>query len=87
MPTITIRNLSDETHRALKLRAAQHNHSTDAEIRAILEAVVRPEGRIQIGTALADLSRNLGLTDSDVEALEANIRPATSAPSPLQAFP
>ena len=43
MPAVTIRSLSDETHRALKVRAAQHNRSTEAEMRAILEAAVRPE--------------------------------------------
>jgi antitoxin FitA len=39
MAAVTIRNLSAETHRALKVRAAQHNRSTEAEIRAILEAL------------------------------------------------
>ncbi len=32
MPSITIRNLPDATHQALKLRAAQHGRSIDAEI-------------------------------------------------------
>ncbi|MGJ4911336.1 FitA-like ribbon-helix-helix domain-containing protein [Bradyrhizobium oligotrophicum] len=70
MPAVTIRNLSDETHRALKARAAQHNRSTEAEIRAILESAVQPEGRVRLGTALADMSRNIGVTNADVEALE-----------------
>ena len=70
MAAVTIRNLSDETHRALKVRAAQHNRSTEAEMRAILEDAVRPEGRLRIGTALCELSREIGLTDADVEALE-----------------
>lgn len=70
MPAVTIRNLSDETHRALKARAALHNRSTEAEIRAILEAAARPEARQKIGTALSALSRDLGLTNADVEALE-----------------
>ena len=70
MPAVTIRNLSDETHRALKVRAAQHNRSTEAEMRAILEAAVRPEGRLRLGTALSNMSRKIGLTNADVEALE-----------------
>jgi len=70
MPAVTIRNLSHETHRALKLRAAQHNRSTEAEIRAILEAAVRPEGRLRLGAALAEKSRKIGLANADVEALE-----------------
>jgi plasmid stability protein len=70
MPAVTIRNLSDETHRALKIRAARHNRSTEAEMRAILEATVRPEGRLRLGSALAEMSRKIGLTNADVEALE-----------------
>lgn len=69
MPAVTIRGLSDETHRALKVRAALHNRSAEAEIRAILDAAVRPEGRLRLGSALAGMSRALGLTNEDVEAL------------------
>ena len=39
-----------------------------ADVRAILEAVVRPEGRLRIGTALSDLGRAAGLVNGDVEA-------------------
>ena len=70
MAAVTIRNLSEETHRALKIRAAQHNRSTEAEIRAILEAAVRPEGRLRLGTALSEIGRKHGITNADVEALE-----------------
>lgn len=71
MAAVTIRSLSEEVHRALKLRAAQHGRSTEAEIRAILEAAVRDEGRVRLGTALSERSRALGLSNEDVEALEA----------------
>lgn len=70
MAAVTIRNLSDEAHRALKIRAAQHNRSAEAEMRAILEAAVSPEGRLRLGTALSEASRKMGLTNADVEALE-----------------
>ena len=70
MPAVTIRNLSDEAHRALKVRAAQHHRSTEAEMRAILETAVRPEGRLCLGSALAEMSRKIGLSNEDVEALE-----------------
>lgn len=70
MAAVTIRNLPDEVHRALKLRAAQHNRSAEAEMRAILEAAVRPEGRLLLGTALAEASRRMGLTNADIEAIE-----------------
>ena len=70
MAAVTIRNLSDEAHRALKLRAARHNRSTEAEMRAILEAAVLPEGRLKLGTAMAEIGRKHGITNADVEALE-----------------
>lgn len=70
MPAVTIRNLSDETHRALKVRAAHHGRSTEAEMRDILEAAVRPAKRLRIGSALSALSREAGLTNADFEGLE-----------------
>jgi plasmid stability protein len=76
MTAVTIRNLPEAVHRALKVRAAQHNRSTEAEMRAILEAAVRPEGRLLLGTALAEISRKNGLTNADVEALEEAIEGA-----------
>lgn len=78
MAAVTIRNLSEETHRALKVRAAQHNRSAESEMRAILEAAVRPQNRLRLGTALSQASRKIGLTNADVEALEhvSDARPA-----------
>jgi plasmid stability protein len=70
MPAVTIRNLPEATHRALKLRAAGHGRSTEAEIRDILEAAVRPESRVRLGSALSKLSRDAGLTNADFEALD-----------------
>ncbi|WP_322517489.1 plasmid stabilization protein [Rhodopseudomonas palustris] len=70
MVAVTIRNLSDEAHRALKVRAAQHNRSAEAEMRAILEAAVRPEGRVRLGTALQEIGRKHDITNADIEALE-----------------
>jgi plasmid stability protein len=70
MAAVTIRNLSDEAHRALKVRAAKNNRSTEAEMRAILEAAALPEGRLRLGTALSEIGRKYGVTKADVEALE-----------------
>lgn len=41
---ITVRNLPDEVHRALRIRAARHGRSTEAEVRDILEQAVLPGG-------------------------------------------
>ena len=60
MPTIIVRNLPEETHRALKVRAAAHHHSTEAEVREILDQAVRPPERLKIGSELAALGRKFG---------------------------
>jgi plasmid stability protein len=53
MAAVIVRNLPDETHRALRVRAAENGRSTEAEIRAILEEAVRPRERIKVGSELA----------------------------------
>ncbi|TPE47725.1 FitA-like ribbon-helix-helix domain-containing protein [Amaricoccus solimangrovi] len=82
MPAVTIRNLPEAVHRALKVRAAHHGRSTEAEIRDILEATVLPAGRLRVGSALSALSRDAGLTNADFEALE-GVRDRTPA-SPMR---
>lgn len=81
MAAVTIRNLSDQTHRAIKARAARNERSTEAEIRAILDAAVRPVERIKLGSALREIARVHGVTNADVEALEQAVeRHAPSEP-------
>ena len=63
MPAVTIRNLSAETHRALKLRAARHGRSAEAEVRAILDEAVRPKGRLRLGAEVAAFGRRFGGLD------------------------
>ncbi len=67
MASVTVRNLPDETHRALRVRAATHGRSTEAEIRLILESAVNPEGRIKLGTLLAEIGREVGGIDLEIE--------------------
>jgi plasmid stability protein len=78
MAIVTVRNLPDEVHRALRVRAAMHGRSTEAEIRAILESAVLPPPRLRLGTALAELGRRVGLTDEDIAAIE-QVRDKTPA--------
>ncbi|WP_369061973.1 plasmid stabilization protein [Caulobacter sp. 73W] len=73
MAAVTVRNISERTHRALKARAARHGRSTEAEIREILEAAVHPADRPRLGMMLSALSRDAGLTNADFDALEAAI--------------
>jgi plasmid stability protein len=42
MATITVRQLSDDTHARLRVRAAEHGRSVEAEVRAILDAATEP---------------------------------------------
>lgn len=70
MATVTVRSLPDEVHRALRVRAASHNRSTEAEIRVILEAAVLPAERVHPGEALAELGRRIGFTDDELSALQ-----------------
>ena len=37
MANVNVRNLPDEVHRAIRIQAAHHGRSTEAEIRDILE--------------------------------------------------
>lgn len=68
MASVTVRNLPDEVHRALRVRAAMHGRSTEAEIRDILEAIVRPPERIKLGSLLASIAREAGgLSDAEAE--------------------
>lgn len=70
MASITVRNVPDEVHRALRVRAAQHGRSVEAEIRDILEQAVKPETRVRMGGALAALGRKIGLTNEDFAVIE-----------------
>jgi antitoxin FitA len=56
-PAVTIRNRSDETHRALRVHAAYQGRSTKAEIRETIEAAARPRGRTRLGSLLAAICR------------------------------
>ena len=76
MSVVTVRNLPEETHRALKLRAAQHGRSTEAEIRAILEDVVRPKSRLQIGSELSAFGQSFGGLDLDIKRDQGPTEPA-----------
>ena len=70
MAILTVRNVSDAVHRALRLRAAVHGRSTEAEVREILENAVKSEKRVRMGDALAELGRRVGLTNDDFVVLD-----------------
>ena len=77
MPNLTVRNLPEETHRALRVRAAHHGRSTEAEVRAILEETVRPPERLRIGTELHRIAKEIGgMDDLEVSRQSSDIRGA-----------
>lgn len=75
MSSVTVRNLPDATHRALKQRAAQHGRSTEAEIRHILENAVRSQNGL--GAALAAIGRDLGGVELSVVRDKTPVVPAS----------
>ncbi|MDP3796271.1 MAG: plasmid stabilization protein [Polaromonas sp.] len=78
MAMLTVRNLPDDVHRALRVQAALHGHSTEAEVREILAVAVKPETRVRLGDALAALGRKIGLTNEDFEVFD-RVRDKTPA--------
>jgi len=60
MAAMTIRNLPEETHRAIKLRAKLKGRSAEAEVRAILEEAVHPPEGMKLGTELQKFGKLLG---------------------------
>ena len=70
MAILTVRNVPDDVHRALRVRAAQHGRSTEAEVREILAAAVKPSSRVRVGDALAAIGHKIGLTNADFAVLE-----------------
>ena len=63
MPSISVRNLPEGVHRALKRRAAEHGRSAEAEARAILAEAVLPPDEERVGTALRRIGAAHGLTE------------------------
>lgn len=84
MPSITIRNLPVETHRALEVRAAKHGRSTEAEIRDILERAAKPEGRIRLGSLLAEIGREAKLSKKEWAAFAAALKRGKTPAGPIE---
>ena len=80
MPGLTVRRLSEETHRALRMRAARHVRSTEAEVRFILEEAVRPATRLKIGSEIHRIACEVGGIDElDVSRQRSEIKGADLA--------
>lgn len=78
MAILTVRNVPDDVHRALRARAAQHGRGMEAEVREILAAAVKPSSRVLVGEALAAIGREIGLANEDFAVFE-SVRDKTPA--------
>jgi antitoxin FitA len=78
MAMLTVRNIADEVHRALRVRAAKRGHSMEAEVREILESAVSPAGRVKLGSLLANVGRQAKLTEQEF-AVFAQVRDKSPA--------
>ena len=67
---LTVRDIPDEVYRALRVQAARQGHSMEAEVREILESAVSPQGRVKLGSLLADMGRQARLTDKEFAVFE-----------------
>ncbi|GIE94914.1 FitA-like ribbon-helix-helix domain-containing protein [Paractinoplanes rishiriensis] len=70
MAALSIRDLDDSVKEKLRLRAARHGRSMEAEIRLILTAAATEEERLpnDLFTALTERFTQLGGVDLDVPA-------------------
>ncbi|WP_322099655.1 FitA-like ribbon-helix-helix domain-containing protein [Aquibaculum arenosum] len=67
---LTVQNLPDEVHRALRVRAALRGHSLETEVNDILRTAVLPEGRVKLGSLLADIGRQAAMTEQESAVIE-----------------
>lgn len=75
MAILTVRNVPDEVHRALRVRAAHRGRSTEAEVRAILRDAVMPANRIKLGSLLAEIGQEFQLTEDELLNFERDRTP------------
>jgi antitoxin FitA len=71
MATLTIRGLDEQTHARLRVRAAHHGRSMEAEVRAILaEYLASPVPDFGLASRIHARFADLGDADLDLPARE-----------------
>lgn len=74
MATLTIRDLDEDLRRQLRVRAARHGRSMEAEVRAIIrEALARPQTWDRLGSRVHQ--RFAAVAGVDLEQPERAVRP------------
>lgn len=77
MAAVSVRGLDERVRERLRLRAARHGRSMEAEIRAILaDAVAEPEASDGLFTTLLDRFSDLGGVELDLPPRSNPVRSA-----------
>lgn len=76
---VTIRDVPEEVHRAIRVRAAQHGRTLQAEMLDILGQAVKPEGRVKLGDLLENIGHKVKLNDEEAAGFERDDSPARAA--------
>ncbi len=79
MATLNVRNVPEHTHRAIRMLAAEHGRSMEAEVRAILELAIQPKEPVRLGSMLAKIGQDFGGVDLDLSR-----DPAAAEPAPFE---
>lgn len=72
MAQLIVRGVEDEVKRRLQARAHRHGHSMEAEVREILQNVLKDEGQAEeegLGTRIEALFVGIGLRPGELEPL------------------
>ena len=77
MPQIVVRQLPDEVHRALKMRANEHGRSTEAEARDIIARAVLPDARPKAGDLLCGIWQGADISEVTFERDKAPHEPVS----------
>ncbi len=76
MGSLNVRNLSAATHQALRIQAARHGRSMEAEVRAILNNALNPQKKPGLGSMLAAIGRDFHGVELDITRDQTPVDPA-----------
>jgi len=78
MAMMTVRNIPDEIYRGLRVQAAMHGQSAEAEMRSILESAIKNRNRIKLGSLLLEIGKQARLNDDEFSIIS-QVRDKTPA--------
>ena len=74
MKTLTVRNLSEDVHRRVRIAAAEKGISAEAFVRAVLDRATRPS--VPLGDLIARRAEELDVHYPQSERSKAPVEPA-----------